>query len=156
MKLYLSLAGWIALCLGAGGLGSLATAPKIPTWYAALEKPPGNPPSWVFGPVWTTLYVMMGVAAWLVWRRPPGEARSLALRMFAVQLLLNTLWSFLFFGLESPGAAFLEIVCLWVAIVATAALFRHVSPVAGWLLVPYGAWVAFASYLNLALWRLNR
>lgn len=156
MRRYWPLAGWVVLCLSAGALGSFATTPKIPTWYASLEKPPGNPPSWVFGPVWTTLYVLMGVAAWLVWQRPQSEVRRLALRMFLIQLVLNCLWSFLFFGWERPGAAFLEIVVLWVTIVATTGLFFHLSKPAGWLMIPYACWVSFASYLNLAIWRLNR
>jgi benzodiazapine receptor len=145
----------IAICLAAGGLGSIATSAKITTWYATLAKPTWNPPNWVFAPVWTTLYVMMAVAAWFIWTRRDQPGARLALGLFGVQLALNTLWSFLFFGMENPGAAMFEIVLLWIALVATIAAFREISPVAAWLLTPYLLWVSFASCLNFAIWRLN-
>ncbi len=153
----------------AGGIGALFTSSRIPTWYAALEKPALNPPSWVFGPVWTLLFILMGVAAFLVWRRLPGSGIrkqiykftgmhnhiTMALALFLFQLFLNTLWSILFFGLQSPGLALLEIAALWLAIVATMLSFYRISRVAAYLLIPYLLWVSFASYLNYAIWSLN-
>lgn len=155
MKNKLSLAASLALCLGAGGLGSIATSAKIPTWYATLAKPTWNPPNWLFAPVWTTLFILMGVAAWLVWLRRDQAGSRAALWLFGVQLLLNTLWSFVFFAAESPGLALAEIAVLWLAIAATVWTFRPVSSAAAWMLTPYLAWVSFASCLNFAIWRLN-
>lgn len=122
-------------------------------WYAALRKPPLTPPNWIFGPVWTLLYVAMAVAAWLVWRARGG---ALPLGLWTLQLVLNALWSWIFFGLERPGLALLEILLLLAALGATTAAFFPVRPLAGWLLVPYVAWVAFATYLNAGIWQLNR
>ncbi len=155
MKNKLSLAVSLALCFAAGGLGSIATSAKIPTWYAALAKPSWGPPNWIFGPVWSTLYALMAVAAWMVWtqREQPG-ARG-ALMLFGMQLVLNMLWSFVFFGAEAPGLAMAEIVVLWLAIAATIWTFRAIAPAATWMLAPYLAWVSFASCLNFAIWRLN-
>lgn len=124
-------------------------------WYASLNKPSWNPPSWIFGPVWTALYTMMAVAAWLVWRRGGGAARHRALSLYLVQLALNAAWTPIFFGLKWPGLAFAEILLLLAAIFATMLAFRTASPVATMLLVPYAAWVSFASFLNFTLWRLN-
>ena len=124
-------------------------------WYAALKKPAWNPPGWVFAPVWTTLYTMMAVAAWLVWQRGGFAAQRRPLGLFLAQLALNALWTPLFFGWHLPGLAFAEIVLLWLAIAATLIAFRPVSRVAAWLLAPYLAWVSFASFLNFTLWRLN-
>lgn len=121
-------------------------------WYASLIKPWWNPPSWVFGPVWTLLFIMMATAAWLVWLRG-GQRR--ALTIYAVQLVLNTAWTPIFFGLKMPGFAFAVIVLLLVAILVTARAFWRVVPLAGLLLAPYAAWVTFAAYLNYTLWRLN-
>lgn len=151
----LSLAVSLALCFAAGGLGSIATSAKIPTWYAALTKPSWNPPNWIFGPVWSTLYALMGVAAWLVWTRREQTGARAALWLFGVQLVLNTLWSFVFFGAEAPGPAMAEIAVLWIAIAATIWTFRSISAPAAWMLAPYLAWVSFASCLNFAIWRLN-
>ena len=144
----------LVACYGAAALGGIATASSVGTWYEALQKPPFNPPSWVFGPVWTILYGLMAVAAWLVWR--DAEAAKLPLRLFAIQLALNTAWSWLFFGFRQPGWAGLEIGLLWLAIGATLVAFWRVRPLAGWLLVPYLLWVSFASILNFSLWWLNR
>lgn len=124
-------------------------------WYARLEKPSWNPPNWVFGPVWTLLYISMAVAAWLVWRQAGLCAAALPLAMFAVQLALNGAWTWLFFGLHNPALAFADIVLLWAAILVTALLFWPVRPLAGALLLPYLAWVSFAASLNFALWRMN-
>jgi benzodiazapine receptor len=152
------LAAFILVCLAAGGIGSAVTAPAIPTWYAGLNKPSFTPPNWLFGPVWTALYIMMAVAAWLVWRKPAGAMplpKSQYLVVFALQLELNVLWSMIFFGLRSPAGAFADIIALWCAIVATIVLFSRVSLWAGALLIPYLAWVSFAAALNFAVWRLN-
>lgn len=124
-------------------------------WYASLRKPSWNPPGWVFGPVWVALYTTMALAAWLVWRRGGFAAQGRPLALFLVQLVLNAAWTPLFFGLHRPGLAFAEILLLWLAIVATLAMFRPVSRTAAWLLVPYVAWVSFASVLNGSVWRLN-
>lgn len=147
----------VAVPVAVGGLAGWATSSGVATWYPTLTKPSFNPPSWVFGPVWTILYVMMGVAAFLVWRRGLGaEGVRLALGVFLLQLLLNGLWSLLFFGLRSPGLAFLDILGLWLAIGATVWLFWRVVPAAGLLLLPYWAWVSFATVLNGSIWSLNR
>ena len=143
---------WLAATLAAGFIGS-----QFPpdAWYAALAKPDWNPPNSVFGPVWTTLYVLMGISAWLVWRKRGFDGARTALLLFGVQLLLNALWSWLFFGLHAPGLAFAEMLLLWLVILATLLSFRKISPLAGWLLVPYLLWVSFAAVLNLQIWRLN-
>lgn len=147
----------LALPLAVGTASGLATAASVTDWYPSLAKPPFNPPAWVFGPVWTALYAMMGVALYLVWRqgwqRPDVRA---AMLLFAVQLVLNGLWSVLFFGLRSPALAFAEILALWAAIAATAAAFRSVAPAAALLMLPYLAWVTFAAVLNGSIWWLNR
>jgi tryptophan-rich sensory protein len=151
----LGLAILIVLCLGAGGLGAIATTPEIDTWYRTLDKPSWNPPDGIFGPVWTTLFVLMAIAAWLVWKPEGFQANAVPLSFFAVQLLLNIAWSWIFFGLHQPGWAFAEIVILWLAIVATTVGFFRCSRAAGWLMIPYLAWVSFASVLNLTIWRMN-
>jgi benzodiazapine receptor len=155
VKALAALVFWVVLCLVAGFIGSLFTAPAVATWYRDLQKPAWSPPNWAFAPVWTALYVAMGVAAWLVWRRAvPGVPAALAL--FAVQLALNVAWSGLFFGLHSPGTALLDIVLLWLAILATLVAFWRISPAAGILLLPYLGWVSFAASLNYTIWRMNR
>jgi tryptophan-rich sensory protein len=147
----------LAVVLTAGGVGSLATTRAIPTWYKGLAKPSFNPPEWLFGPAWTALYLLMAVAAWLVWKRGIGAAGvKLALAVFLVQLILNALWSILFFGLRSPLAGLIGIGGLWLAILATIILFFRVSVPAGVLLLPYIGWVTFAALLNAAILRLNR
>jgi tryptophan-rich sensory protein len=147
----------LALVLAAGGIGSVATARAIPTWYKGLVKPSFNPPDWLFGPAWTALYLLMAVAAWLVWKQGIGAAGvKLALAVFFLQLVLNALWSVLFFGLRSPLAGLIGISGLWSAILATIVLFLRVSVPAGVLLLPYIGWVSFAALLNAAILRLNR
>ncbi|MCI0479331.1 tryptophan-rich sensory protein [Candidatus Uhrbacteria bacterium] len=147
----------IVISQAAGIIGSFFTSPAIPTWYATLVRPPLNPPSWVFAPVWTTLFLLMGIAAFLVWRRGLGRKDvRVALTVFGVQLGLNTLWSILFFGLQNPFLSLIEIVVLWSAIAATIGLFSRISKPAAYLLVPYLLWVSFATYLNAAYWLLNR
>lgn len=141
----------------AGFVGQLFTAPSIPTWYAALNKPAFNPPNWVFAPVWTTLYIMMAVAAWLVWERGlENKNVQTGLKFFVLQLALNSLWSIIFFGFQLPWLAFIEIICLWIAIFLTIKYFVKVSKLAGWLLLPYLLWVSFAAVLNLAIFWLNK
>jgi len=140
----------------AGIIGSAFTAPSIISWYIELVKPALNPPAWVFAPVWTTLFVFIGIAAFLVWKKGLDRRDvKIALGIFVGQLALNTLWSIIFFGLHSPGAALIEIVFLWLAILATIIAFYKISKPAAWLLVPYILWVSFASYLNYAIWFLN-
>ena len=147
----------VALPLVVGGLSGFATSKGVETWYPTLIKPSFNPPAWVFGPVWTVLYIMMGVAAYLVWIRGiDTDGVRAALTMFGIQLALNALWSILFFGMRQPGWALVEIVVLWGAIGATVWLFWRVVPAAGALLLPYWAWVSFATVLNGSLWWLNR
>jgi len=149
---WLGLVAWLALSFGAAATGALFAPGE---WYASLRKPSWNPPGWVFGPVWTALYVAMAVAAWRVWLQDGSPARRRALRAFLAQLGLNALWTPLFFGLHRPGVAFAEIVLLWLAIAWTIAAFRLVHRAAAWLLAPYLAWVTFAAALNFTLWRLN-
>ena len=146
----------LILCFAVAGVGGLVTTPNIPNWYADLAKPSWTPPDWVFGPVWSILYFTMAVAAWLVWRQASLAKATVPMAMFGIQLLLNALWSWLFFGLHSPSTAAVDIVLLWMAIAATTAAFWRQSTVAGILFVPYLAWVSFASVLNLAIWQLNR
>jgi translocator protein len=152
LKGVLVLAGWLALCYGAASLGAIFMPGE---WYATLNKPSWNPPGWIFGPVWSALYSLMAVSAWLVWKRGGFVAQRRPLALFLTQLVLNTAWTPLFFGLHRPGIAFVEIVLLWLAIAATLVAFRPVSRVAAWLLAPYLAWVSFAAALNFTLWRLN-
>lgn len=151
-KTILGLCGWLLLCFAAASLGALFPPGA---WYAALQKPSWNPPGWIFGPVWSALYTMMAVAAWLAWQRGGFAAQGRALGAFLAQLALNALWTPLFFGLHWPGVAFAEIVLLWLAIAWTIALFWRVQRAAAYLLLPYLAWVSFAAVLNGALWRLN-
>ena len=146
------LAGWLLLCFSAAALGRFFMPGE---WYAQLKKPLWNPPGWIFGPVWTALYTMMAIAAWLVWLNCGFSARRKALVLFLLQLLLNAAWSPLFFGLHRPALAFVEIVMLWLAILATLLVFWKVQRGAGVLLLPYLAWVSFAVVLNFTLWRLN-
>ncbi len=148
------LAVFIIAVFAVAALGGWLTSFGVGGWYAALQKPAWNPPSWLFGPVWTALYITIAVAAWLVWMRHAPLGR-LALTLWAVQLALNLAWSALFFYMRQPGWAFLEIIVLLAAIVATAITFFRISPWAGALLIPYIAWVSFASALNFAIWRLN-
>jgi benzodiazapine receptor len=143
---------WVVVSLAAGWFGSRFLPGE---WYASLAKPSWNPPSAVFAPVWSTLYVLMGIAAWLVWRRAGFTGAPVALGLFLLQLVLNALWSYIFFGLHQPGLAFVDIVALWLVILGTTVAFWRVSVAAGVLLLPYLCWVSFASALNLRLWQLN-
>jgi translocator protein len=156
MKPWLALMGFLAICLLAGVLGGQVTAQSVTDWYPLIVKPSWNPPSWVFAPMWTALYVLMAVAAWLVWRRNARHPRvRLAIILFFVQLFLNALWSFVFFGAHEIGLAALNIAALWLVLAATIWAFFLVSTWAGALMLPYLAWVSFAGALNFAIWRLN-
>lgn len=143
------------ISFAAAGLGSLLTTPNLPDWYAGLNKPAWNPPNAVFGPVWTLLFALMALAAWLVWRERHTHSVRVPLGWYALQLVLNVAWSGLFFALRRPDLAFLEILFLWAAILATLVAFLRVRKLAAALLVPYLLWVSFAAALNFALWRLN-
>ncbi|NTW46255.1 MAG: tryptophan-rich sensory protein [Candidatus Moranbacteria bacterium] len=145
----------VVIAEGAGILGSVFTARSVSGWYATLSKPSWTPPGWLFGPVWTVLFALMGIAAGLVWEKRAIPGATLALSAYAVQLLLNVFWSVLFFGFRRPDLAYLEILALLVAIVVTTALFFRIDSRAGMLMLPYIAWVSFASFLNLAVWRMN-
>ena len=152
----LKLIAAIIVCQLAGIIGSLFTSPSIPGWYASLIKPSFNPPNWIFGPVWTTLYLLMGIALFLVWEKSKKDkCAKIAIIIFAIQLVLNTFWSILFFGMQSPAFAFGEIIILWAAIAATIFAFYRISVPAAALLIPYILWVSFAAVLNFFIWRLN-
>jgi len=147
----------VLICLAAGFIGSSFTTPSIATWYAQLQKPVFNPPNWIFAPVWTMLYLLMAIAAYLIWETGlvKKDAR-IALSIFALQLALNSLWSIIFFGWHSIPFAFVEILILWLAIVATIVLFNRISRTAAYLMAPYILWVSFAAVLNFSLMLLNR
>jgi tryptophan-rich sensory protein len=152
---WIGLVFFIVVCLGAAGLGGLVTAPEIEGWYKTIAKPSWNPPDKVFAPVWTTLFLMMATAAWLVWLPKGFKGAVLPLVLFAIQLVLNIAWSWIFFGMHQPGWALVDLILLWLAIMATTAVFFKSSKIAGWLMVPYLTWVSFAGVLNYAIWRMN-
>jgi translocator protein len=140
----------------AGVIGSIFTLPSIPTWYAGLAKPAFTPPAWIFGPVWIVLFALMGIAVFLVWCKGlDRKDAQVALAIFAGQLILNVLWSIIFFSFYDTGAAFVEIVILWLTILATIVSFSRISSTAAWLLVPYILWVTFAGFLNFSIWQLS-
>ena len=146
----------LALCLSAGGIGSYFTMPSIGTWYAFLEKPVFTPPNWIFGPVWTLLYIMMGIAFYLIWKKEANDVvKSTAVTLYIVQLALNFLWSFVFFYAQQPGWALVNIILMWIFIFLTILWFGKISSLSAWLLVPYICWVSFATVLNYAIWKLN-
>jgi tryptophan-rich sensory protein len=150
----------LIICLAvpqfAGFVGTLFTRSEIRTWYDTLAQSPLTPPNWTFGVVWTILYILMGVSAFLIWRKGFNKKHvKSALGIFILQLVMNTLWSILFFGLHNPAAALLDIISLWLAIVATMIAFSSISKHATWLLVPYLLWVSFATYLNYYIWAFN-
>ena len=148
---------WVLLSFSAGALGQLATGPAIYTWYATLNRPVIAPPNWIFGPVWTLLYISMGIAAAMIWQKGiSNKAVQVAILIFLIQLILNGLWSFLFFGWHWLLLAFVEIIIMWAFILLTIIKFYALSPVAGLILIPYLLWVSFASVLNFSFWWLNR
>jgi len=155
-RTYIRLIVAVVICQVAGMIGSLFTTPSIASWYAALRKPDFTPPNWLFGPVWTTLYLLMGISFYIIWnasseRRNPGRA----IAIFAVQLALNILWSYLFFALRSPRLGLIEIIAMWVAILATIISFSKILKTSALMLVPYLIWVSLASYLNYMIVVLN-
>jgi translocator protein len=147
----------IVIPLAAGGMSGFLTASEIPGWYQTITKPSWNPPSWIFAPVWTTLYILMGIAFYLVWKNESVEAsiKRVAIILFAVQLILNFFWSLIFFKQHQIGWAFAEIMAMWIFILLTIFAFAKVNTAAAWLLVPYICWVSFASILNYTIWKLN-
>lgn len=147
-----ALVGFIVACYVAAATGAFFPPDD---WYRSLHRPSFAPPNWLFGPVWTVLYLMMAISAWLVWKKSGFSAARTALTAFGIQLLLNGMWTALFFGLHSPGLAFAEILALWAAIAATMAMFLRHSRIAALLLAPYLAWVTFAAALNYSFWSLN-
>jgi tryptophan-rich sensory protein len=150
------LVGFVGVCFAAAAVGAALTSTSVGDWYPTLAKPRWTPPAWLFGPVWTTLYLLMGIAAWLIWQRSGWSSGAWPLGLFAVQLLLNVFWSAIFFGLRSPGWAFAEILVLWLAILATVLSFWRRSVMAALLLLPYWTWTTFAAVLNFTIWRMNR
>jgi benzodiazapine receptor len=149
------LALFLTICITAMIAGAIVTTPNVTTWYKELVSPPWTPPPWLFGPVWTILYIMMAVSAWLVWMRAEASNTRWPLTLFGIQLVLNVVWSWLFFGIKNPNFALVEILVLLVAIALTIISFWRISRTAGLLLVPYIAWVMFATSLNVGFWWLN-
>lgn len=156
LKQSIALAVFVALSFAAPAISALLSVSGPDAWYVDLNKPWFNPPGWVFGPVWSFLYLSMGVAAWLVWRNGNTAALAWPLRLFLVQLLLNALWTPLFFGMHRPGLALIDIMLLWAAIGATTFAFYAQSKAAAFLLIPYWLWVSFATLLNASIWWMNR
>lgn len=153
---YVTLIICILLPLIIGSLSGLANAGSINTWYAQLNKPSFNPPGYLFGPVWTILYLLMGVSFYLVWKAPDGRMRDYALIIFGIQMVLNFAWSFIFFYFHQPGWALVDIIALWVFIVAMIFIFYRINKVAALIQIPYLLWVSFATVLNAAIWLLNK
>lgn len=155
MNRWVWLLALLLLCLGVGGVSGAITAHEIHGWYQTLAQPSFAPPNWVFAPVWTTLYVLMAVAAWLIAQKPASEMRTWTLNIFYVQLFLNFLWSLIFFREHAIAQALVELALLWGFIALTAAAFHRLSRMAAWLMLPYLAWVTFAGFLNWGFLRLN-
>ncbi len=154
-KQLIALVIFLALCFGAAAIGGLITAKSVNTWYTTINKPVWTPPNWLFGPVWSLLYLMMAISGWLVWRNGGWEQNSFIMILFIAQLVLNVGWSGLFFGLRLPGWAVLELLVLWGMILWYTLASIKVVPLAGILFIPYLLWVTFAGALNIAVWRLN-
>jgi tryptophan-rich sensory protein len=152
IKLILSL----LLPLGVGAIAGIFTADAIPEWYATLNRPVFNPPNWLFGPVWTILYIIMGISLFLIWKNENSRERNLAILVFMIQLFLNFAWSFLFFYFHAIGLAFIEIILLWISIIVMLVLFYKIKPVLAYMNVPYFLWVTFAAILNGSYYFLNR
>ena len=153
MNKWVKLIASILICQIAGIIGSIFTAPSITTWYANLQKPGFSPPNWVFGPVWITLYTLIGISLYLVWNKKKNI--KIPLTLFFIQLILNSIWSIIFFGLQNPFYALIEIIILWITILLTIINFYKVSKKAGLLLLPYIIWVSVATILNYYIWILN-
>ena len=146
----------IAIPLVSGSLSGLAIADNISTWYSTLNKPSFNPPNYLFGPVWSVLYILMGIGLYLILQTPKSAMRTKSIVLFTVQLILNLSWSFIFFNAQSPFAALIIIGLLWIAILMMMIYFHTLSPIASYLQIPYLLWVSFASVLNAAIWLLNK
>lgn len=144
----------VAICEIAGILGSLFNLKSIPKWYSKQKKPIFNPPNWIFGPVWTALYFLMGLSLYFVW--VSGKDVSLQLIFFSFQLILNVAWSAIFFGMKKPSFAFIEIILLWISIIINIVVFYSISNISSYLLIPYLLWVSFAAVLNFSIWNLNK
>jgi len=155
-NLILKLAASLLLPLAIGGIAGIFTTEAIPGWYASLNQPSFNPPNWIFGPVWTTLYAIMGISLFLIWKLPSSKERNLAILAFVAQLLLNFCWSFFFFYFKMIGVALVDIVVLWVMIVVMLLRFHKLNPLAAFINIPYLLWVTFATALNAAYFFLNR
>ncbi len=151
IKLFVS----IVFTLGIGSLGAVFTTSEIPTWYATLQKPSFNPPNYLFGPVWTVLYILMGISLYLIWKQPASTIKTTAITLFMIQFTLNFFWSIIFFNQHQIGWALVEIIAMWLFILLTIFWFAKLDKTAAWLLVPYISWVSFATILNYSLWRLN-
>jgi benzodiazapine receptor len=145
----------LALPLAVGGIAGIFTAKAVPEWYASLNRPVISPPNWVFGPVWTVLYFLMGISFYLIWMQPPGNLRTMAIIIYLLQLFLNFGWSFIFFYFKQTGLALLEIIILWLGILTMLFLFYKVRPAASYLNIPYFLWVSFATILNASYYHLN-
>jgi translocator protein len=146
----------IAIPLVVGAVSGFFTTTEIPGWYQTINKPSWNPPSWIFAPVWTTLYVLMGIALYLVWKAEADPImKKTAIAFFAIQLVFNFFWSFIFFNQHLPGWALVDIIVMWLFILLTIFTFAGINTIAAWLLVPYISWVSFASILNYTIWKLN-
>ena len=147
----------ILIPVAVGAVSGFFTSSEIPGWYQTINKPTWNPPSWLFGPVWTTLYVMMGVALFLIWKSDASQSvKKTAIILFATQLVLNFFWSFIFFNQHQIGWAVVEIITMWIFILLTIFAFAPINKIAAWLLVPYISWVSFATILNYTIWQLNK
>lgn len=153
-KQFFGLVGWLVVSFAASAVGAVASI-QAQSFYGELTQPSWAPPGWVFGPVWTTLYALMGVAAWLVWREGGFRKNKTSLSLFLVQLVVNALWSWLFFAWHLGAYALIDLIALWLLIIATLVTFWRVKPLAGTLLVPYLLWVSFAGILNYTVWQLN-
>ena len=146
----------LLLPLGIGGIAGIFTTDAIPGWYATLNQPSFNPPNWVFGPVWTTLYIILGISLFMIWKMNAGKERNQAILIFMVQLLLNFCWSFFFFYFKMIGVALVDILLLWITIIFMLVRFYKIKPLAAYINIPYLLWVTFATALNLAYFFLNR
>ncbi len=156
MNIYLKLFISIIVCLAVGGISGYLTTSEITTWYATLQKPSFNPPNYLFGPVWTILYIMMAISFWLIWKSDASETlKNKAILLFGIQLILNFFWSIIFFSLHQLGFALAEIIAMWVFILLSILAFYPISKPAAIMLIPYLCWVSFASILNFSIWRLN-
>ena len=151
----LKLVGAVALPLAVGAVAGMFTAEAVPEWYASLNRPSISPPNWLFGPVWTTLYILMGISLWLIWRLPKEAGRNRAMAFFFIQLALNFGWSFIFFYFHQIGLALIEIILLWIAIVLMLVHFYRLRPISAWINVPYLLWVTFATILTAAYYQMN-